>query len=169
MQLASDPLSNLIVGHLSNNTLHMCTVCIHSFVCASNGVCMWNIVHSDAGKVKTTGEIYKHKMQVNELPQAGTASSVPEPATAESETSEISSTTPLPVMPPLDQSQDTPLDQSQDTLVHQQQQQQEEEEEEEEEELVTTEGGEGEQENEAEAEETEEVGEDATSAQDPGK
>ena len=75
-----------------------------------------------AGKVKTTGEIYKHKMQVNETSQPADSSASLAAASlkdAESVASDISSTAAVPAMPSLEQGRGSPTSHQQE--VEQQQ------------------------------------------------
>ena len=70
-------------------------------------LCIVYNIHVRVGKVKTTGEIYVHKMQVNHSSQQqGLATSVKE--TGQSAVADVSAATLPPAMPSLDETQDTP-------------------------------------------------------------
>ena len=81
---------------------------VHTVVAYTQNACMYvysNILSMVAGKVKTTGEIYKHKMQVIEgMPQQDPSSLTPSESTVDD-----LSTSAAPAMPPLDQTQDASL------------------------------------------------------------
>ena len=99
------------------------------------------------GKMKTTGDIYKHKMQVNNDPLKQGSSTPPV-----AETMSDDSTADVPAMPSMDHTMDTSLDQQQ-----QQHGEGEQEREQEDREAREREGEEGEEEEE-EGEEQGEVG-----------
>ena len=96
--------------------IYVCTCVIewlYTYVCGAHFL---NFVMA-AGKVKTTGEIYKHKMQVNEgssQQQQGQQQGTPTPPAkgTESSVSDVS-TASAPPMPSLDETRDTPVQQQQ--------------------------------------------------------